>query len=305
MRRIVSTSRGGPTNSHRRFLKKGGGLQHLSLPVSWSLPHAIAIDLDGTLLDGRSQISERNRKALKSCLDRNIPVIIATSPALRTVRKLLPSELYGACSLVTLNGAVGYGAPPLEGFLREELPEAIAMEIIEIVLRREPDARLVVELDGEHFGTNVFLEPTALWKTNAATPDMVLPITEALGLRPTKVAVNGLGRNLSNLIVELRERFNSAVSFLPTYDMTFLNIVSLQASKSRTLGKLLSSKGLDSERVVAFGDDLPDIDLLTACGFSFSMANAAPEVHAAAKYRTGSNDEDGVSIVLEEMLRSI
>ncbi len=54
--------------------------------------------------------------------------------------------------------------------------------------------------------------------------------------------------------------------------------------------------------MAAFGDDIPDVELLAACGLSVAVANAAPEVRAAAKYHTASNDEDGVAVALERML---
>jgi hydroxymethylpyrimidine pyrophosphatase-like HAD family hydrolase len=50
---------------------------------------------------------------------------------------------------------------------------------------------------------------------------------------------------------------------------------------------------------MAFGDDLPDLEILQACGMSVAMANAFPEIKTACSYQTASNDEDGVAIVLE------
>ncbi len=38
------------------------------------------------------------------------------------------------------------------------------------------------------------------------------------------------------------------------------------------------------------------------CGISVAMGNAAPEIKKAAKYSTGSNDDDGVAIFMENYL---
>ena len=54
--------------------------------------------------------------------------------------------------------------------------------------------------------------------------------------------------------------------------------------------------------MIAFGDDLPDLEMLQACGTSVAMANAIPEVKASCSYHTASNDEDGVALVIEQML---
>jgi hypothetical protein len=54
------------------------GKRILNLPV-FPTPKAVAIDLDGTLLDSQTRLSSRSRSALESCLEPGIPAIIATS----------------------------------------------------------------------------------------------------------------------------------------------------------------------------------------------------------------------------------
>jgi len=54
--------------------------------------------------------------------------------------------------------------------------------------------------------------------------------------------------------------------------------------------------------VIAFGDDVNDVRMLKEAGLGVAVANAAPEVLAAADRVTASNDEDGVALVLEELL---
>lgn len=61
----------------------------MNLPNFDHAPGAIAIDLDGTLLNSQSQLSERNRIAIDKCIEHNIPVIIATSRPARTLHRLL------------------------------------------------------------------------------------------------------------------------------------------------------------------------------------------------------------------------
>ena len=69
--------------------------------------------------------------------------------------------------------------------------------------------------------------------------------------------------------------------------------------------KLLASRNISLDSVLAFGDDTPDIGMLAACGIAVAMDNATPEVKVVADYCTASNDDDGVAIVLEKMLEEI
>ena len=62
----------------------------------------------------------------------------------------------------------------------------------------------------------------------------------------------------------------------------------------------LRELGVPMAEAAAFGDDLADVGMLQACGFGIAVANALPEVKAAADFVTASNDEDGVAKWLAE-----
>jgi len=273
----------------------------LSLPAFKSTPGAVAIDLDGTLLNSRSQLSERTLEAIEKCIAQGIPIVIATSRPARTTRRILDEELANRCSLVLMNGAVGRAAPPLSGIIREALPSAVIKDIIHLTLNMEPEARVTLELDGYEFGTNRPRDPDELWKVNAATPDMQLSLEQALSGSPSKIAVGGLDRDLSIIADKISRKFGDSVSVVPANERTFLNITSARATKPETLRRLLGSRQISMSDVVAIGDDTPDVGMLVACGIPIAVANAVPEVMAASKYQTASNDDDGVAIVLERI----
>lgn len=278
--------------------------EELRLPVFHELPRAVAIDLDGTLLNSETKLSERNRTAIEACLTRGIPVVIATSRPARTIRRVIGDSLWDKCSLIIMNGAMAWGVPPLSGEFREPFPPEIARGAIGLLMNMGPDVRLYIELEGWEFGTNWNSSPEELWQRNAATQDMVLTLDEALVRGPVKIAASRMGKDVSDLANAVSQQFGDMVSVIPANDMTLLNIVSIRTSKSEALRKLLLSRDILLDDVLAFGDDIPDIDLLAACGIPVVMANSVPEVRAVTRYTTASNDEDGVAIVLEKMLEA-
>lgn len=275
------------------------------LPEFQKCPDAIALDLDGTLLNSHGQLSARNSRAIENCLQHGIPVIITTSRPARSVRRLFGFELMSRCSLVLQNGAIGIGVAPLSGNIKEIIPPELTREVIRTILDMEPEMRITVELEGYRFGTNHPREPASLWEVNSATPDMQLPLEAVLDEGPTKIAAGGLNRDVSHVANEISGRFRDSISVVPTSDMTFLNITGKTATKPDTLRRLLHSRQISLDNVVAFGDDSPDIGLLSACGISIAVANSAPEVKASARYCTASNDDDGVALVLEKILEII
>ena len=72
-----------------------------------------------------------------------------------------------------------------------------------------------------------------------------------------------------------------------------------KANAIRFMESILAVKG---EEVIAFGDNFNDLDMLEYAGLSVAMGNAPDEIKRVAKRVTLSNNEDGIAIVLNELL---
>jgi 3-deoxy-D-manno-octulosonate 8-phosphate phosphatase (KDO 8-P phosphatase) len=59
-----------------------------------------------------------------------------------------------------------------------------------------------------------------------------------------------------------------------------------RSDKFPAFGAVLAQTGLRPEQVCAIGDDLPDLPVLRRCGLAVAVADACPEVRAAADYVT-------------------
>jgi Cof subfamily protein (haloacid dehalogenase superfamily) len=273
----------------------------LYLPNFNRLPDAIAIDLDGTLLDTHGELSLRNHSALENSISMGIPVIIATSRPARIFNRIFPKDMVGRCSYILMNGAFAKGNPPLSGRFREPLPDSTMHAIISCALEHDPKIRITIEIDGFDFGVNWKVDHDLLWQRNSATPDMVVTVEEALKRNPCKIAFGGT--DIVILADLLRKRFSNSVSVVVSSgERPLVNITSPAATKPAALRRLLAPHGVSLDRVLAFGDDFPDIEMLLECGISVAMANSLPEVTTVCRYQTASNDEDGVALVLEKML---
>ena len=286
----------------------------MNFPKFTRLPGAIAIDLDGTLLNSKTQLSERNRVALEKCIERGIPVIIATGRPQRSVNRLMGGELVNRCSVVSMNGALAIGKFPLSGYIKETLTEEMIRGIIDTSLKNDRHTRITIEIEGYEFATTLegydfakkdSLDKETLWQRNSATPEMVIGLEDAIKRKPCKIALGNtdifflaeiLSRQFGDVSSIVVSKFTSATS------VPLLNITAKTATKTEALGRLLTPHGISLDDTMAIGDDLPDLEMLQACGIPVAMANAFPEVKAVCAYSTASNDEDGVAVVLEKML---
>ena len=56
---------------------------------------------------------------------------------------------------------------------------------------------------------------------------------------------------------------------------------------------------------IAIGDDFNDLDMFKVVGYSVAMENASENIKKVVDEITLSNDEDGVAIFLDKLLKEI
>jgi hydroxymethylpyrimidine pyrophosphatase-like HAD family hydrolase len=104
----------------------------------------------------------------------------------------------------------------------------------------------------------------------------------------------------------LLERARSAVGGLAELSHSsssdaLLEIAARGVSKATALAQLCEERGIGREAVVAFGDMPNDLPMLAWAGYAVAVANAHPDVLAAADEITTGNDDAGVARVLERL----
>ena len=110
---------------------------------------------------------------------------------------------------------------------------------------------------------------------------------------PTKIA-----KVRSLLKEDIYECYN-IVSSAPHY-VEFMN---KQTSKGNALRLLCEYLNIDLREVMAIGDAENDLSMLKLVSFSVAMENSEKEVKDICHYQTLSNDNDGVNLILEKVLR--
>src|SRR5256714_13735742 len=91
----------------------------------------IALDLDGTLLNSRGELSGRNRAAIEAARGRGVSVALVTGRRFRDARPLA-LELGLDVPLIAHNGALTKHARTLETVAAIPLPLATAREVLRV-----------------------------------------------------------------------------------------------------------------------------------------------------------------------------
>lgn len=72
------------------------------------------------------------------------------------------------------------------------------------------------------------------------------------------------------------------------------------ATKGSAVRFLEDYFGVQTNEVIAFGDNFNDLDMLEHAGLGVAMGNAPNEIKQAANVVTVTNNEDGLALILEE-----
>ena len=94
----------------------------------------------------------------------------------------------------------------------------------------------------------------------------------------------------------------------PAKDLCILDILPLGCSKGIALERLAAARGIGPTEIMAIGDNLNDLEMLSFAGHPVAMANSAPALLEVARQRgwpiAPGNDQDGVAHVVESVLAS-
>lgn len=82
----------------------------------------------------------------------------------------------------------------------------------------------------------------------------------------------------------------------------FLEVLPKGIDKSKSIQKLLDILGIKREEVISCGDGFNDISMIKFAGLGVAMANAVEAAKEVADFITLSNDEDGISYVIEKFI---
>ena len=268
----------------------------------------IALDLDGTLLDSDKNLSEANRAALAAAAAKGILVVPTTGrffgmmpPAVRD----LPFVRYA----ITVNGAQVYDRETDTAIVREELPLAQALEIMRFL----DGFDVIYDCYQDNWGrmTRAMQEKAEEY---AQCPHYVKMIREFRKPYPDlKDYLAEQGRDVQKIMLfardpAVRDRILADIQThfddLAVSTSTFnnLEINTATAHKGRAIERFAAHFGWTLANCMAFGDGLNDLSMVKMAGTGVAMANAAPEVLAAADYVTLSNDDDGVAAALQHFL---
>lgn len=249
----------------------------------------VATDLDDTLIRNDWKVSDRAVAALRRWQEERGPVLIATGRPPRMTRRIR-EELHDF-PWICYNGAIAY-----------ENGEEIYRNNIEPVQLRPIVERLLTEMPDEWTGLEIedvlYMNHASEYRFGTVQVDDLLAYTDksAAKILTTRAAYLALSQADPGLFEETTPLVSDRVSMVQIQAKT--------ASKGTALMELVPRWGYAMENVIAFGDDVNDVEMVRDSGLGVAVDNAVDEVKAVANRITASNEDEGVALILEELLSS-
>src|SRR6266849_6034331 len=208
----------------------------------------LALDLDGTLLNSRGKLSERNLQALNDARHQGVRIALVTGRRFRDARPIA-LELGLDLPLISHNGALTKHVQTLETVAAMLLPLEAAREVLRVGRAAGGDALVSDDPDGaglmvyDHVsGDNRALAEYIRWARTVHGNDsgdavrQVDSLEEYLDHAPVHVAFSGSCEPMRELAGILKRELGSMVKIFatlyPPRDFGLLDVVHPQASKA-------------------------------------------------------------------------
>lgn len=289
---------------------KGLPLQKITLPINLNAyevikkmeKHLIALDLDGTLLTDEKQISERNKQAIAKARAEGHIVAIATGrPHRASITYYHEMEL--DTPMVNFNGAlIHHPKNSLWDSIHSPMSIRDAREIIHTcyelgvknVLAEVRDDVYLDRHDEEIL--NIFVTDE--------TPTKIGSLKNHLNDDPTSILIHPHVEQVQELRAQLDKHHAEVIDHrkwgAPWH---VIEIVRAGLNKAVGLQKIAHYYHIPPERIIAFGDEDNDLEMLDYAGVGVAMDNAISELKDVSNHTTDSNENDGIATFLEDYLQ--
>lgn len=254
----------------------------------------IAFDLDGTLLNENRELSEYNIKAIKKLIKKDIKIVIATGRPYAGFSRFLKElgilgennySITNTGSIIrknTDNGNILVNAMNLNDYLfikdltknYENLQVAFYTDDYLYIDEKTPNEAFIYDKNILKMETR----DTAAYENE--------PICRINVMGKKELLDNFQKENLSILEENFSTMRNETFSF---------EILNKDSSKGKGLEFLSEYLNIERDEIMAFGDNVNDLEMIEYAGVSVAMKNGKDVLKFKADYIAESNSDNGVA----------
>ena len=261
----------------------------------------IVSDLDGTLLNNKAQLTERTIEAIKQYHKAGGLFTYATGRTVESsqvfVERLgikIPGIAFNGAKVVSyIDNRVIYETF-LDGECAKKAYTAFRAHDKDVVVYFD-DSRYVAEYTSV---IDKYLERVRHSVIIVRNIEQVIGRGESL----KKILVIDPKQEEELILGIVKPIFGENINYIKS-DSQYYEFLAPGTSKGYALEALAKYLGISLDDTIAIGDHMNDISMINTAGLGVAVANAEQETIDAADYITTSNDNDGVALTIEKLLR--
>jgi len=285
-----------------------------------------AIDLDGTLLNSRGEVSPRNLAAIHSAREAGYRIVVCTGRGLKECRGYL-DVIAQTDAVVVAGGSIIADPATSRTIHRFSMDEDLVTQSVACLHQQGHAAMVLKDPAGVGFDYLVVrgekqhkLDPIMDWWFDLmgvevryidhmhedAHPQHSVRIG-ALGI---STGIAAVAERLKAIIGErgVMHHFPAVVGpdhvarLGPGEKFHILELFAAAGNKWSAVDWLAARDGIDPRRIVAIGDEINDVSMITHAGLGVAMGNAIHQVRDVADKVTLGHNEDGFAIAVERVI---
>ena len=263
----------------------------------------LAIDMDGTCLNSRNKISDKNLFWLRQARSQGIAIIPTTGRTLTCIPYQLKEEKPFQY-VITSNGASVTNIDTGEDIFRALIPKSIAMALMQ-------------KCEGKGLGMTAHINHEYLVQGKALAALGRIQYGKDASYSKTIRNITAYVDQIKNDVEELqffffnqnaRKRTEMALKQYPhltaAYSDIYVEIYSQNATKGTALAAVAKHLSIEREEIACIGNGENDLSMFQASNLCFAVENAVRELKAAADRIVSSNNENGVAEAIQYILEN-
>lgn len=266
----------------------------------------LVVDMDGTLLNSSKKVSHETRQVLEELKNIGVNIAIATGRIYTTV-KAYAKDLKIEAPIIACNGAVIKDINNNKTIYSNHISEENCYRILEICKRYGTNCYLYSEdtifaEKLEKLGKYFIKMSKTQKEEDKIKVEMVNDSREVVS-RGEKIYKFVIFSDDSKSVEFAKEEILKSLD-LEVYKSTsdFLDVVNKGVCKGSGIRNLANIFDIETEEIIAVGDNENDISMIKYAGLGIAMGNGVDEIKKVADYITDTNDNDGLAKALRKFV---
>lgn len=264
-------------------------------------PHLIVLDLDGTLLTDEKIISPKTKRTLQLAKEQGHHIMIATGRPYRAT-EMYYRQLQLSTPVVNFNGAfVHHPDDRSWQTIHEPISLPVVTEVVD-AMQQFPIQNIIAEVMDDvyiHYHDEKLIDIFNFGNPKITNGD----IRNILQEHPTSLLIQANDHLVDPIRQHLAETHAEVIDHrrwgAPWH---VIEIVRHGLNKAVGIDHVAKWMDIPRERIIAFGDEDNDLEMIDYAGVGVAMGNAIDRLKSIADEVTSTNNEDGIAQLLSERL---